>query len=164
MDDPNFCSACGKNLSSGDVFCPSCGMHMGDAEGGRKDTIADEKVSGDRIAIAVILLLISAVVSVLSGLYLYLTMDAFTDWIMSFFSGMDTMDGFMDYLINIMKISALLTVAAGAVAVFSALLAHKRRLWVFTIVTCIIVVVFGNFILGLIALYLLYKARSAFKD
>jgi uncharacterized membrane protein len=164
MDDLNFCPTCGKDLPFGTSFCPACGMSLSNKEGDRKEKTAAVTASADRINIAVILLIVTAVVSILSGIIVYFQIDSLMDWMARVLSDAGYTSDSMEFMRGMLLMTAVLSIIGGAVAAVSAMLAHKRRMWTLTIITCIIATIIGNLIFGLIALYFLYKAKPAFTD
>jgi uncharacterized membrane-anchored protein len=164
MDDLNFCPTCGKSLPSGTSYCPTCGARLNDPEVDRKEKVATEKAAGDRIMIAVVLLIISAALAIISGAYLYFRAEAFVDMIIRLVPDGTFSDSFADFMVGLIKASALLSIVGGAVSAISAALAYKRRVWVMTFILCIVSAAICNIILGLIALWMIYKARPAFTD
>jgi len=164
MDDINFCPTCGKNLPAGTAYCPACGSNLSGPEGERRNNARAEKEAGDRLKIAVILLSVTAAVSIISGIYLYFNAAGMADWMARSFSDPAVSDDFFRGMEGMFRMSGMLSVIGGAVAMVSALLAHKRRMWTMTFITCIVAAAMGNMIFGLIALYMLHKAKAVFKD
>jgi hypothetical protein len=164
MDEINFCPTCGKNLSPGTAFCPACGSRPDDPKGEQREVSNDNAKNGERLKIAVILLLVTAAISIISGIVLYIYADSFMDWVIDFVPSASLTPEMISSLEATIRISAIMAIAGGVIAIISAYLAHKRRLYIVTIITCIIAAFVGNIIFGLIALYLIYKAKRAFVD
>ncbi|MDR0334704.1 MAG: zinc ribbon domain-containing protein [Methanomassiliicoccaceae archaeon] len=164
MDDLNFCPTCGKNLSPGTAYCPACGARLNDPEGERREKAATERDGGERIKIAVILLLITAAISIISGIYFYVNAAEMADWMANLFSDPALSDDIFGPMEGFFRMTGLLAIIGGAVAITSAFLAYKRRLWFLAFILCIVAAAIGNLIIGLVALYMLYKARAVFKD
>ncbi|MCL2143413.1 MAG: zinc-ribbon domain-containing protein [Methanomassiliicoccaceae archaeon] len=164
MDDINFCPACGKELPSGTAYCPACGSRLDDPEADRKETVAAKKENDDRIKIAVIMLAITAVVSIISGIYFYLSAAGFMEMIVNMLPEDTLSPSAIDSMENMLRVTGLISVAAGAVSAAAAFMAYKRRMWTVTIILCAVSMIAGNLILGIIALWMLLKVRSSFTD
>ena len=164
MDDLNFCPACGKDLPPGTAYCPMCGARLNDIGAPRSQAPADVKKNGERVKIAAVLLIITAVISITSGIYLYLHAADFVDSLVNMFPAGTFSAEMINSLEGTLQVSGLLSVIGGMVAVITAALALKRRMYTFTIILCIVATLLGNFIIGLIALYLIHKAKPAFTD
>jgi len=164
MDDINFCPTCGKNQPAGTQYCSACGANLNGPEADRKSKAIAEKEAGDRIKIAVILLLVTAAIGIISGIYFYVNAASLADWMARSFADPALTDDFFTGMEGLFRMTGLMSIVGGAIAVVSALLAYKRRLWIITFITCIAAAAIGNIVIGLIALYMLYKARDAFKD
>jgi len=164
MDDLNFCPTCGKDLPPGTAYCPMCGAHLSDAGAPKAQSPADEKKNGDRIKIAMVLLIITAAVSFVSGIYLYLNAADFVDTLVNMFPAGTFSADMINSLEGSLQLSGLLSIIGGIVAAITAVLAYKRRMYSLTIILCIVAALIGNLILGIIALYLIHKAKPAFTD
>jgi len=167
MDDINFCPACGKNLGPGTAYCPACGRSMGGPEGERRETAKAEKEAGGRVSTATVLLIVNAAVLFLFGLIMFVALGMAEDMIEMYpemFSGYTAES--MKELIRQMGVVLL---AAGSVGAAAALLTYKRRLWAVAFILCIIAMAIGITtvicaLIGVVALYYLYKAKPSFRD
>jgi len=171
MDDINFCPACGKNVSPGTLFCPACGMRLNAAEGRgtvvTKYTTATDGVPAGRAKIAAALLLINAAILFLFAFFILtsaaeLAQEMFD---MPIFADLYTVEEMTELIRQIGMASA----AGGAVGVIAAVLALMRRLWVAAIILCLMSASVGlmsliGVVLGLIAFWMLLKARPVFRD
>ena len=162
-DDINFCPRCGKNLTAGALYCPACGAGMGDPNVQSREEMAMDAKNEGRINMAVIILMVGAALSIMSGLYTYFTL---ADSVQAMFELIDSMAPGLyteESLRSMLELSCVITIVCGSMGIVAALLALKRRFWIAVMILAIIASPFGLFIC-LISAYLLYKARAAFKD
>jgi len=168
MDNMNFCPACGKELPVGTAYCPACGSRLNDPEGERKEKAAKTNEAVGRIKIAVAILIITAVISIISGLYFYFNAESFAEslreMITNSLNDPVRADDMVNFVKDVVKISGLLSIIVGLFSFVPAMLAYKRRMHSLTFVTCLVVAICGNLIFGLIALYFIHKAKPAFID
>jgi len=162
-DDINFCPRCGKNLAAGASYCPACGASMGDPNVQTREEIAMDAKNEGRINIAVWILVIGAAISIISGLIMIVTMGDMVHTVFEMIE--DMMPGVYteESLRSLLVMSFVISMVCASLGIVSALLAVKRRQWVFAIILGLVASFFG-FIFSLIAVYLLYKAKAAFKD
>ena len=164
MDDLNFCPACGKELPPGTVYCTMCGSRLHGARAPMGLSAAEERENGERIKIAVIFLIITAVTSVISGIYFFFNAAAFVDTMVNIFPSWMLTEEMIASMEGTIKLSALISIVGGAIAVIAAVSAHKRRMYAFTMVLCVVAALIGSLLFGLIAAYLIHKAEQAFTD
>jgi predicted nucleic acid-binding Zn ribbon protein len=174
MDGINFCPSCGKNVSPGTTHCPSCGKLLNGPEGGRKDAAAEVVKKEDRTNIAAVLILLYSVPLIFIGAYIYANADMVSEMAFEFYKDTPFYSTIADnYTIEsfagLIRSAALATIFGAVVGVVSAILAFMRRFWMLTILLCLIsagiaILSFIGLIMGLIAFWLLLKARPAFKD
>ena len=173
MDDINFCPACGRNVSPGTEFCPACGMRLsGPAE--VSVTAVTEKKGRDRINIAVALILLYSVPLIFLGLYVLVNAAAIAEMLFKFYEDTPVYSVLTEYytvetMTAFLKQTAAAAIAGGAAGITSAVLALKRRLWAPTILLCLMsagiaIMSLIGLVMGLIAFWLLYKAKPAFAD
>jgi hypothetical protein len=149
-------------LSQEETFCPACGAQVnGQAADKKEMAIADSK-NEDRIKIAFWILVISAAMGLIFGVYTYLTAADFAKTLFDIIDGVSPGVYTEESLASLLRWSAVMTMVGGAVSAFTAFLALKRRLWVLTVILSV-VSAFG-FIFCLISAWLLYKAKLSFKD
>jgi hypothetical protein len=127
--------------------------------------VADE--NRKRINIAVILTLLYTVPVIPIVLYIYVNAAEVVE--RSPFYSLITKYFTVDDMIRIMKLAIIATLIGSAIGIVSAVLALKRRLWTVTVTLCLISAIVGIFsfaglIMGLVALWLLMKAKPAFTD
>jgi len=160
VNDINFCPACGKELSAGTAYCPACGNNINGQPAYSGQAESEKRKNIERTKMAAVLLLITAFLSITSGLWLYYNSADFINGLI------DTYPEFTDMLSSmtaIMEVSGLLCAVAGFISIAVAWLAFKRKVWDLTVVLCVIVAVLGNLLLGLIALWLIWKAKPVFE-
>ena len=175
MDDINFCPTCGKELPAGSTFCLACGTNLNNPV---KSTAPmnnfDEPRNQKRIDTSVILLFICAAIGLITGIAGVVASDAVADM---FFGGVwDSMEAEMtemgftwaDMLAEI-EFLGMVLVFGGVLALIAAVLAQKRRVWIAAfamslISMLILALTVLGFILCFVAVWKLYKARSAFTD
>jgi len=160
MNDLNFCPACGKNLPVGATYCPACGNSLNGQSASSGYAEFEKGKNIDRTKIATALLLISAATAIIGGLWLYFNATGFMDqFIDAYPQYKDMFSGWT----SIIKVSGLISVIAGVISIVAAWLAFKRKAWDVTVILCIIVALLGNLLFGLIALWLIWKARPVFE-
>jgi|GEM_PF-6824964 len=163
MDDIGFCPKCGKTLYDGATFCSACGTFVNDPEPGGRATAIDDSKNDGRIKLAVAILIIGAAIAIISAVTVYMMADWLAEWtfeaIEEVYPGLYTFDS----LVSLFKWSAIMAMFGGAVAILTSILAMKRRVWMVTLILCL-AASFMGFIFCLISVYLIYKAKSAFKD
>jgi heme/copper-type cytochrome/quinol oxidase subunit 3 len=162
-DDINFCPRCGKNLTTGASYCPACGAGMGDPNVQTREEIAMDAKNEGRINTAVWILIICAALSIFTGLFMIITIG---DMVHTIFETIDsTVPGYYTEasLRSLLVMSFVISMICASLGIVAALLATKRRLWLLVIILGLVASLFGC-IFGLIAVYLLYKAKTAFKD
>jgi hypothetical protein len=179
MEDIDFCPACGKNVEPGTPYCPACGARLNDPvtekrEMTQKDQ-AENKMGSDRIIIAAVLILGYSVFSLFLGAYLFADAENLVHWIFtdpafaSYVADLAALGYGEERMLSLLEITAILMIISGGAGVVAAVLALMKKFWVLTIILCImsaligIVTLFG-LILGIIAFWMLYKARSVFES
>jgi len=171
MDELNFCPACGKSVPPGTQYCPACGNCLTDQVQERRETEAEKRMGADRIKIAAILILIYSIPLILFGIYFYVAAGDLTN---ELFSNPDFAAIVAPYytpaaLESFIELMGLASIIAGSIGVVTAILAFLRKFWVLTIILCIMSALIGaltlfGLILGLIAFWMLYKARPVFES
>jgi len=171
MDEVNFCPACGKNVPPGTQYCPACGSCLSDQVPERRETEAEKRMGADRTKIAAILILIYSMPLILFGIYFYVAAGDLTNEI---FSNPRFVELVAPYytpgaLESFIQLMGLASIIAGSIGVVTAILALMRKFWVLTIILCIMSALIGaltlfGLILGLIAFWMLYKARPVFES
>jgi len=179
MEDINFCPACGKNVEPGTPYCPACGARLNDPASEKMEMTekaqAERKMGSDRTVIAAVLMLVYSVPMLLMGVYFFADAGGLAHEIFTSPSLTSSVDqiialGYDEaWLASIIEITGILMILSGAVGVFAAVLAFMKKFWVLAIILCImsaligIVTLFG-LILGLIAFWMLYKAKPVFES
>jgi predicted RNA-binding Zn-ribbon protein involved in translation (DUF1610 family) len=170
MDDMNFCPSCGKNLEPGEIFCPACGRPAD----GRRPVSRDMAATGGsgnerRITIALILLIINAVIFFFRGMSFYTAAADMAEQMMESFPDLAAAYYTVETLTSFIQSMAILIFVIGAVCLLTGAMAYMRRFWTVTFILCIITAILGfmtltGIIIGLMAAYMLYKARPSFKS
>jgi hypothetical protein len=163
-DDINFCPRCGKSLLQGASSCPACGAFLGDpVTDTRRVTAFDDAKGEQRIKKAIIVLLIGAVIALLSGVCVYIFAAEMAAPIFEMIE--DIMPGLYteQELIDLFKMSALMSFFGCAIAFGAAFLSFKKRVWLITLILCIMAI-FVTFPLIILSAYWVYKAKPVFKD
>ena len=175
MDDINFCPTCGKELPAGSTFCLACGTNVNDpAKDVRSLNSFDAVRSQERIDMSVIILLICAAIGLITGILGAVAPDAVTDF---FLGGMRAdleielakQNVTWDDVVALFEMGGIILLIGGVLAAVAMVLAQRRRVWFATfamslISMLILLLTFIGFILCFVAVWKLYKARSAFTD
>jgi hypothetical protein len=179
MEDMNFCPACGKNVEPGTPYCPACGARLNDPISEKRETQANDqaekKMGSDRTVIAAVLMLVYSVPLAIFGAYMFadaggLAHEVFTS--PSLASSVDQLIalGYDEaWLASMFEITAILMILSGCVGIVAAILALTKKFWILTIILCIVSAVTGvvtlfGLVLGLIAFWMLYKAKPVFSS
>jgi len=168
MDDLNFCPTCGKSLPLGTSYCPACGARLNDPQADQMETAVATKESSDRILVATILILLNAAILIIGGVYLYFTATEISEY--AFDITPSLIDSFtVESLAGFIKSLALIGIIGGAIGLVSALLVFMRRLWILAVIFCLVAAAIGittliGLVLGLIAIWMLFKSKPLFTD
>jgi len=175
MEDINFCPACGKNVPSGTTYCPVCGCCLGDPGSEIREEAAEKRMGAERITIAAVLILMYSIPMVLVGIWTFVSAGSasntlFNDPNFSWYADMLISYGYTaSSLTSLIEAVGLMAIVAGSVGVAAAVLALTRRLWIIAMMLCMLSAIIGTvtlfgLILGLIAFWMLYRARPAFEN
>ncbi|MCL1984583.1 MAG: zinc ribbon domain-containing protein [Methanomassiliicoccaceae archaeon] len=164
-----FCPHCGKNLPVGSPYCPACGARLNDPQADVREKAIIEEKSRDRITIAVILLSVSAVITIVMGLYYIASAESMVDTIMDAYGSLLTDYYTAESLTSFIKMLGWIVIGIGALFAVTALLAFMRKFWILTVILCLIAALFGvlgliSLVLGLIAFYFIYKSKPYFTN
>jgi hypothetical protein len=175
MEDLNFCPVCGKNVPPGTTYCPACGCRLGDPASEMREEVAEKRMGVERITIATVLILIYSIPMVLLGIWIFISAGSASNIIFNDPDFAWYADQLISYgytassLTSLIEAVGLMAIVAGSVGVAAAVLALTRRLWIIAMMLCMLsaligtVTIFG-LILGLIAFWMLYRARPAFEN
>ncbi len=186
MTDQRFCIECGKELSPGDKFCPSCGAtirsdeYWDEAPAGSVVTTAYvEDMSGTLNTVGIMTLLWSAF-ALLVGISLISVignMDALIEQLMNQPDPYDSSKSMWDYLVEngvtkdllkeVLIVIGAPFVISGIFGFVSGILALLRKHYFISLMSLIVCVVcstvgFVSLVIGIIAIIFLTKCKSAF--
>lgn len=174
-EDINFCPHCGKDVKEGMPYCPACGVRLNDPYAEKVQDETAKKNADGKVNIAVVLILLYSVPLILISLWLYFAAAGAVADIYGDPAYADTIQMLTDVgytqasFTGLIEILCLAGIIFGAIGLVPAVLAFKRRFWTVTIIFCLVsailcaLSIFG-IIMGLIAFYMLYKAKPAFRD
>jgi len=173
MEDLNFCPVCGKNLPPDTSYCPACGNRLDDPVAEKREAEVEKKMGRERITIAAVLLLLYSIPMVILGIWLYvssgnLAHEIFTNPDFASLIDMLVSEGETEAsLASSIGLVGMLSIFAGSIGVAAAILAFMRKVWIIALILCMLSAIVGTvtlfgLIMGLIAFYMLYKAKPAF--
>jgi len=171
MEDINFCPACGKNVSPETPYCPACGARLNDPISEKRETEAEKKMGADRITIAAVLMLAYSIPLILVGIFFYvsagnLSSEIFSDpSLAAMLAPYYTEASFTSFI----ELMGILSIIAGSIGVAAAVISLMRKFWALAIILCILSALIGGLtlfglILGLIAFWMLYRAKPVFES
>ena len=169
MDDINFCPSCGKNLPPGTAFCPACGRNMNpnDPAGINREQAASDYRAAARARMAAFLLIVTAALLFLFG-YAYLTsyvsaaeetLNAYP-WVADYYT--------LKALEDLIWAFGVITIIGAIAALIAAVLAFVHKIWILAVILCLTAILIGlmslvGIITGSVALWMLFKAKPAFR-
>ena len=160
-EDINFCPHCGKKTHGSSEYCLACGTRLNVPETDKRETFMVDSKNDGRLNIGIVVMVFFSAISLLSGIYIYLSAAEFARDILDL---LGTLPGITEEeIIPFIELGGLLAIASGAIGSASAALAWTRRFWLVTVIMSLAAAFTGS-VFCLIAAYLFYKAKPVFKD
>ena len=178
-----FCTQCGQRISEDTEFCPSCGASVSEMNGAPAASGAPvynnmERANHEsRLKIAAVFIVIGAVLSLISGIYLLAsaqaTLDAlvasegWANFVKAFTdSGMTEQDA-KNLILNTLNGIGVYYIIVGAMLGVAAYCSIAKKLFVLGFVLCIIATVLSlpsilGLIIGIIVCVMYYKSKPVF--
>jgi hypothetical protein len=145
------------------MSCPACGAYLGDPGTDARVIAANDKKNERRINKAIGVLLIGAAIALVTGAYSYFYAADMAAMIFEMLEQLAPGTFTEEMLIATFKSSGMMSMLGYPIAGAAAFLAFKKRMWLIAMLLCVIAV-FITFLLIILSVYWLYKARPLFKD
>lgn len=170
-----FCSQCGFKLSEGDHFCPSCGKSISDMYSETGACSTKEHCNNsltNKMNFLAALMIIYAAPAILLGAYLFIDATSLTDVLWNnaeFQQILIDMNISYDSLLESFKLTGIMTLVSGVFVAISFVVTLKRISWKIAVITCVIGSILAystiiGLVIGLVIAFMLYNARSYYKD
>jgi uncharacterized Tic20 family protein len=168
----NFCPVCGKDLPSGTAYCLACGARVNDPAADAAERRIESKAGAEKATIAAILMFLYAIPLIAIGAWLYsVAWDVAVETLSNPDLAAMLADAGVTYtvpmLASLIETAAMFPIIAGLLGIAGGALALTRKSYAAASVLCLIGAVIGALVLfplvlGLIAFWMLRRARSAF--
>ncbi len=178
VDETKFCTGCGANLEPGMQFCPKCGKVVSgsEADADMKENMEEMiKVATEmRRTWLLFLLFVYAIPITISGIIALADASTVTDaiWKSDSFQSWLSSRGFNwthDDILNYVKYASALMLASGICALLSGILVYKRKLWIASVILCLLAAIFCfwsifGMLIGFLVTWMLVDAKPLFED
>lgn len=181
-----FCTHCGQRISKDTVFCPSCGTQVSEmggeptyGNGSNNYTGPTAQALDSRLKFIAILLAITAVYYIISGLSNLLTIDATIDMMKDLGMWDSIVDSFNktfgmdeqqteDFIRNVTIVSSIISIVMGALIGVATYCSFSKKKWKLGLVCLIIATVLAassifGLIVGIIVSYLYGTTKPCFQ-
>lgn len=182
MDDYQFCTACGKEMTPQMTFCPACGTPVPGTGGaqtaqGNMGQQVNVAALSEKVKLGMFLLFAGAIFSLIVGIYALVSSDVFVqmlvDYVAEYGDGktFEEIFGMTAEAFEAMMIqSAYIYVACGAVCAVAGIFAFMQKFWMVTLAVAVAAMVLGFLttlvggILGILVCWYIYNGRPAFES
>ncbi len=177
-DETKYCTGCGATLEPGMQFCPKCGKVVSgsDADADMKENMQEMiKVATEmRRTWLLFLLFVYAIPVTISGIISLADATAVSNaiWSSDSFQSWLSSRGFnwtLSDVQNYVTYASALTLASGICALLSGILVYKRKLWIASVILCLLAAIFCfwsifGMLIGFLVTWLIIDAKPLFED
>jgi hypothetical protein len=160
---------CGKKLPPETAFCPACGSNL---KAPQTDRAPATTAKYDRTRLAAAVLIVYSLPLILFCFYMYLWAGTLAGMLFSDPEFYDLLVQFApdvteEGMISAIEMSAIAGMFSCALGIVTAALALARKAWLVTVIICTVFAISGivtliGLLVGLIALWLLYRSKESF--